>query len=299
MRKKIRTSTGKQFVDGTGDVMQWKMRRNLNRRFARLSALMKTKTAAVMAGIFLVVSISALLIAANWSFLSKVPLLVDVLHCITVLVAIILPCALVLIPVRFRTKVPSYIFRKAMHTVAFVAVVLMILSAKSWQAASLTSFMAALAAFVLLTCLEDEAWYGKLLVQKTRGEIKRSLSSYFLMVAAMIALCWGVFDRPEVASTAILMWGTGDAAAALIGIPCGKHKVRHADGKKSWEGSAAMLLVSFLAGLLMLLFHHVDSLKSLLFAGLGALLGTLTEVYSPSELDTLTVPVVIAAVMLL
>ena len=60
-----------------------------------------------------------------------------------------------------------------------------------------------------------------------------------------------------------------------------------------------MLLVSFLAGLLMLLLRHVDSLKSLLFAGLGALLGTLTEVYSPSELDTLTVPVVIAAVMLL
>ena len=39
--------------------------------------------------------------------------------------------------------------------------------------------------------------------------------------------------------------------------------------------------------------------QALLSAGLGALLGTLTELVSPSEYDTVTVPVVIAAVLLL
>ena len=41
----------------------------------------------------------------------------------------------------------------------------------------------------------------------------------FLMFAAVISVVWGVFGKPYIAAAAILMWGTGDAAAALIGIP--------------------------------------------------------------------------------
>lgn len=64
--------------------------------------------------------------------------------------------------------------------------------------------------------------------------------------ALLVAVAWGIFDKPLIAATSILMWGAGDGAAALIGIPFGKHKVKFkpADGKKSWEGSAAMLTVS-------------------------------------------------------
>ena len=97
------------------------------------------------------------------------------------------------------------------------------------------------------------------------------------------------------------MWGTGDAAAALVGIPFGRHKVksRFADGKKSWEGSLAMLLVSFLSGMIVLYCVQKMPLPLvLLSAGLGALLGTVTELFSPSEYDTVTVPLVIAAVLL-
>ncbi len=38
--------------------------------------------------------------------------------------------------------------------------------------------------------------------------------------------------------------------------------------------------------------------QALLMAGTGALLGTLTELFSPSEYDTVTVPIVILAVLL-
>ena len=103
------------------------------------------------------------------------------------------------------------------------------------------------------------------------------------------------------AAAAILMWGAGDAAAALVGIPFGKHKVkcRLADGKKSWEGSIAMLLVSFAVGMLVLLLSKdMGVVKALLLAGIGALAGTLAELFSPSEYDTVTVPVVILAVLL-
>ncbi len=139
-------------------------------------------------------------------------------------------------------------------------------------------------------------------MEKRPGEVKNSLILLCLMFAVLIAVCWGIFDRPALAATAILMWGTGDAAAALVGIPFGKHKVRSklTDGKKSWEGSMAMFGVSLLTGFLMLLTVAKNGLpRALIAAGLGALFGTAAELFSPSEYDTVTVPLVIAAVLLI
>ena len=123
-----------------------------------------------------------------------------------------------------------------------------------------------------------------------------------LMFAAVIAVAWGWYGQPYLAAAAILMWGTGDAAAALTGIPFGKHKIRcrFADGKKSWEGSLAMLIVSFATGLAaLLLLQGTDWLQALLLAASGALAGAATELFSPSEYDTVTVPVIITAVLLI
>ena len=178
----------------------------------------------------------------------------------------------------------------------------MILSAGSWQAAALTSVMLAVAIYPILSAFENASWFGKLFVQKSAGEIKKSLLLLFFMFAAMITVSWGVFGKPHLAAAAILMWGTGDAAAALVGIPHGKHKVRSrfTDGKKSWEGSLAMLAVSFISGMIVLSTAQKMALpQAVLSAGLGALLGTVTELFSPSEYDTVTVPAVIAAVLLL
>lgn len=121
------------------------------------------------------------------------------------------------------------------------------------------------------------------------------------MFTVVIAASWGIFGQPQLAAAAIIMWGAGDAAAALIGIPFGKHKVRCklTDGKKSWEGSLAMLLVSFAVGLVVLLFlKNAGVPKALLLSGVGALAGTAAELFSPSEYDTVTVPAVILAVLL-
>ena len=154
---------------------------------------------------------------------------------------------------------------------------------------------------LLLTALTHSSWFEKFFVQKSKGEIKRSMLLLFIMFTALIAVAWGLFGQPQLAAAAILMWGAGDAAAALVGIPFGKHKVkcRLTDGKKSWEGSFAMLLVSFAVGMLVLLLSKdMGVVKALLLAGIGALAGTLAELLSPSEYDTVTVPVVILAVLL-
>lgn len=229
-------------------------------------------------------------------------LIAQILHCLGAFVLYVIPWLLVLLPVRFLTKLPSYVFRKLLHVVAFTCVTLMILAAQSWQAAALTAVLIAAVAYPILAALEKAPWFESLFVQKSKGETKRSCLMLLGMFAAIITVCWGIFSQPHLAAAAILMWGTGDAAAALFGIPYGKHKVksRFIDGKKSWEGSLAMLLAAFLSGMIVLhLTQNIDFPLALFSAGVGALLGAATELFSPSEYDTVTVPVVIASVLLL
>ena len=268
---------------------------------ARFANRVKNRTVGLVTGAVLTLLGASMLILNYWGFLSRFPLIVQTLRCGGVLLAFIAVCLAVLLPIRFLTKIPSYIFRKLLHIVAFTGISLMILMAESWQAPALLSVLLAAILFPILMLVEKEPWFDGLLVQKSPGEVRRSMVFLFVMFAAVIAVGWGVFGQPQLVAAAILMWGAGDAAAALVGIPFGKHKVktRLTDGKKSWEGSAAMLLVSFAVGLLVLLLSKDYSVpRALLSAGVGALTGTATELFSPSEYDTVTVPVVILAVLL-
>lgn len=144
--------------------------------------------------------------------------------------------------------------------------------------------------------------YGKLFVQKSKGEVKRSLLMLFFMFAAVIAVTCGAFGKPHVAAAAILMWGTGDAMAALVGIPFGKHKIRFKpiNGRKSWEGSFAMMVASFLVGTgLLWLYHRLPLCFVILPVLIAALIGTFVEMLSPSEWDTVTVPVAILSFLMI
>ena len=124
----------------------------------------------------------------------------------------------------------------------------------------------------------------------------------FGMFAVLIAVSWGLFSEPGIAAASILMWGIGDAAAALIGIPWGKHKIRwkHTDGKKSAEGTAAMFVSSFLAGLAVMgITAGYPPARLLLTVTAASAAGALTELFSGSEWDTVTVPSVILSVLLI
>jgi len=220
------------------------------------------------------------------------------IRCFGRLVLYIVPCVMVLLPVRLFTKVPSFVFRKMLHIVAFTCFTVMMLSAASWQAAALTSLIIAAIAYPLLARFENRSWYAGLFVQKSPGEIKRSLLMLFLMFAAVIALSWGILGKPDAATASILMWGVGDASAALVGIPFGKHKIKgwRLDGKKSLEGSISMLIVSALTGFALLhLYCGYGAAHSAVCALIMSALGTAAELYSPSEWDTVTVPLAMLA----
>ncbi|MBQ4427921.1 MAG: TSUP family transporter [Oscillospiraceae bacterium] len=264
---------------------------------ARFANHVKSRTVGLVTGAVLTLLGAAMLILNFWGVLSGIPLFVDTLLCLGRLVAYIIPCVLILLPIRFLTKVPSFVFRKLLHMVAFTCFVIMLLGANSWQSAALTSIVIALAIYPILALLENESWYERLFVQKSKGEIKRSLIMLFFMFAAVIFVACGGFGNPYAAAAAILMWGVGDASAALVGIPFGRHKLLR--GGKTAEGSCAMLCAAFLVGSAFLFWRGYDFPTSLISALLAALVGTAAELLSPSEWDTVTVPAAILAILLI
>ena len=269
---------------------------------ARFANRVNNRTVGLATGAVLTVLGGAMLLLNFRPQISALPIAVQMLSCFGRLVAYIVPCVLILLPIRFLTKVPSFVFRKLLHIVAFTCFVVMVLSAESWQAAALTSIIIAVLIYPLLSLVEGQAWYGKLFVQKSKGEVKRSLLMLFFMFAAVIAVTCGAFGKPHVAAVAILMWGTGDAMAALVGIPFGKHKIRFKPiyGRKSWEGSFAMMVASFLVGTGFLwLYHRLPLCFVILPVLIAALIGTFVEMLSPSEWDTVTVPVAVLSFLMI
>ncbi|MCR5178158.1 MAG: TSUP family transporter [Lachnospiraceae bacterium] len=267
---------------------------------AKFANLVNNRTVGLVTGVVLTVLGGSMLFLNFRSQISGIPQAAQTLTCLGSLIRYIIPCVLVLLLIRFLTKIPSYVFRKLLHIVAFTCFAVMILTAESWQAAALTSLIMAAAIYPLLALVENEKWYGRFFVEKSPGEIKRSLLMLFFVFAAVIAVAWGIFGNPHIAAASILMWGMGDASAALVGIPYGKHKIRTRYAVKSWEGTLAMFAAAFLAGTIVLRFFGGLNIGHAVFAAFpAAAAGAATELFSPSEWDTVTVPVVILIALMI
>ena len=268
---------------------------------AQFANRVKNRTVGLVTGAVLTVLGAVMLLLNYWDLISKNAVAAAMVRCFGKFVIFIIPCVAVLLIVKFFTKIPQFVFKKLLHLVALSCTTFMIISAENWQAVSLTSCLIAVLIYPILAILEKESWFNDLFVQKKPGEIKKSLLLLFFMFAAITVVAWGIFGKPHYAAAAILMWGTGDAAAALVGIPFGKHKVKlkPADGKKSWEGTAAMFSVSAICGFVFfLLYSDLGLLRTLISILVGAIAGAAAELFSPSEYDTVTVPVVILAVLM-
>lgn len=193
-------------------------------------------------------------------------------------------------------KLPKELFRKLLHFIAFSSVVVMIYAAKNWIAAALVPTMIVTLMYPGLMLAEKNKHFTEMVVERREGELKSSLLQLFGTMALVIAVSWGFLGHKEFAVAAILMWGFGDAAAALIGKRFGKHKVlrfRHVDHRKSWEGTAAMSIVAFVFGIGSLMIVGGVSFMSCLPAIiLAAPLAAITELVTRNGYDTVTVPFV-------
>ena len=208
--------------------------------------------------------------------------------------------ALVLILIYVICHIPRNIFRKLLHVAAFTSSIFVVLNGEGWLPETLTLVLFALIVYPVLCAAEKWKGYGGLFVEKKKGEVKSSLMLLFLSQAALVAFSCGFLQKPYVLIVSTLAWGLGDIAAAWVGRPFGRHKIRlpFADPKKSWEGSAAMAAVAFAAAFVSLQVLKVCALpETFLISLIVAAVSAFTEMCSTGGMDTVTVPVADALVL--
>jgi phytol kinase len=107
-------------------------------------------------------------------------------------------------------------------------------------------------------------------------------------------------DRGYVAAAGTMAMTWGDALAAIVGKRWGRHHYQIGRGRRSFEGSAAMFIASFVAILLTLLLTPGSALSpqsvpigfsaALIASLIAALVATIAEGVSPHGTDNLSVP---------
>ena len=268
---------------------------------ARFANRVDSRTVGLVTGAILTLMGAVLILLNYWEQIQRLPYAASVLRCLGSYLLFIVPAAMAVVGLDHLWRIPRVAYRKLLHLLAFSSTALIICRADDWQTASLTMVVFAAAVYPALHLFERRQGYARLFVEKKQGEVKRSLLLLFLTDAALAAVAWGVFGLPSVAVVSILMWGSGDGMAALIGSRFGKHHVRlpWADPGKTCEGTLSMVVTATAVGTVsMLLMTAVPWYLCLLHTLIASLFGAYVELVSRHGDDTVTVPVAHAVVLL-
>ena len=125
---------------------------------------------------------------------------------------------------------------------------------------------------------------------------RKSLGTFFYAVSIGILVAWfWSIDQPQYAAIGVLVMTWGDGMAAIIGQQFGKHHYQVFGITKTWEGSLAMAVVSFLMTTLVLVIVE-DQLGQICLLSLAiAIVATSLEAFSKLGIDNFTVPLGSAA----
>jgi len=260
---------------------------------AKFANKVENRIVGLVTGMVLTLLGAIMLVLHYWDFLITIPYFLETVICFGRFLGYIIPFAIVLIVLHFLFKIPHEVFRKMLHLPAMTSTAVIALITSSWQVAALTLFVFAVIVYPILWFFERFKMYGILLKQRRTGEIKQSLLLLYISNAIFVAICGGLFKDMNIAVIAILMWGFGDAAAALIGKRFGKHHIHlpFADHKKTWEGSLGMMGVSFVVGLItMNYFLELSIFKTIVLSLLVSIVGAYVELITHKGYDTVTVP---------
>lgn len=193
-------------------------------------------------------------------------------------------------------KLPFEITRKMYHLLITLSIFPLLKLFSSWDMAVLAALLFALMVYPILKLVEHTSFYKQIAVERKDGEFKSSLIIVQVSLATLIFVFWGLMGDAwqYVAAVAVMAWGFGDAAAALVGKAIGRRQIQHRRiaGKKTVEGTLAMFVVAALAVFLTLQLYagqpwHVSLLVALLVAPVCAVV----ELFSNGGIDTITVPI--------
>lgn len=200
-------------------------------------------------------------------------------------------------------KVPSEIIRKMLHIMVAMSIFPLLKFFDTWYTALIAVILMVMFIYPLLALVEKSAWYKRFAVEREGGEFKRSLVVVELAIGTLIFIFWGLLgiEWQYIAVVALMAWGFGDAAAALVGKTYGRRKIQHPriEGTKTVEGTLAMFVVAGLAIFFTLLIYAgLSWYVSFAVALLAAPICSLVELFSNGGMDTLTVPLSASFVIL-
>lgn len=120
---------------------------------------------------------------------------------------------------------------------------------------------------------------------------RKSLGTLFyaISIGVLTWLFWAEYPQYTVIGILVMTWG--DGLAAVIGQRFGKHPYKILGIKKSWEGSGAMAIATFVVTFSILALTTGSYSQAFLSALLVALIATALEAFSKFGLDNLTVPI--------
>jgi phytol kinase len=187
------------------------------------------------------------------------------------------------------------LFRKFLHIACTCLILLLVNSFIEWYKAVFAMVIFTFIAYPVLTLAERIPQYGSIFSERNKGEVKMSLLLLSLMVIVLITVFWGLLGPgwKYIITVAVMVWGLGDAAAALVGKAFGRHFIEHRmiEGKKTVEGTLAMFTLSSLAVFVTTLVYKIAPwYLCLVIALLVAAVCTVVELFSLRGSDTITVP---------
>jgi phytol kinase len=125
---------------------------------------------------------------------------------------------------------------------------------------------------------------------------RQSLGTFFYSVSiGILVACFWYLHQPQYAALGIMVMAWGDGLAALIGKRFGQHKYKVLGAEKSWEGSLAMGLASWMVILLILTGVQGNFWQTWVISLVVAVIATTLESFSFLGIDNLTVPLGSAA----
>lgn len=196
-----------------------------------------------------------------------------------------------------RRGINTELIRKIQHVAYSLSIFLLLELFSTWYIAIAVGFMLVLLAYPILIIIEKTPWYNKTFVDRTvkGGELRKQFIYVQLSFAVLIVIFWGLLGSGwhYVVAAAVMAWGFGDAAAALIGKAFGHRRVLHKliDRGKTYEGTSAMMLFAGLAVFLTLFIYagkpwYISFILSIIVAPVCGIV----ELFSRRGTDTLTVP---------
>ncbi len=209
---------------------------------------------------------------------------------------------------------PREVIRKFYHIFFSFSIFILLYAFNSWLVALVVILLFFLVALIYLT-LEEYVLPFKLIDLDRRKNYRiREVSIqiiYIIIMQAILLLVFRYFlNQPFHAAIGVLVWGVGDAAAAVIGKLYGRYNFNGPvlSPAKTLEGTGSLILLSWLTVMVLGALYHYSlfpaAFLELLPGGAGlalyalflAVTAGLIEAVSRIGLDTITVPVAVALV---